>query len=117
MPFENKSEHRLRVATEKKCSVLVVDDDPNVLIAVSRLLSDDAQVTSAASAERALELLKVQSFHVVISDFSMPGMDGHTLLARIAQMPEYVSCLLITGSDQYKPLGGAARHYVLFKPF
>ena len=102
---------------ETRYSVLVVDDDANVRASVTSLLSDEVDVVAAASAERALELLVDRRFHVVISDFAMPGMDGNALLARIVKMPEYVSCLLITGSDHYKPLVGEARHYVLFKPF
>lgn len=106
-----------RANEQMKYSVLIVDDDPNVLVSVESVLSDEVDVVAAASAERALELLKTRSFHVVISDFAMPGMDGNTLLTQIARTPEYVSCLLITGSDRYQPLAGGARHYVLFKPF
>jgi DNA-binding NtrC family response regulator len=106
-----------RVNEQKKYSALIVDDDTNVLVSVESVLSDEVEVVAAASAERALELLKTRSFHVVISDFAMPGMDGSTLLTQIARLPEYVSCLLITGSDHYQPLAGGARHYVLFKPF
>jgi DNA-binding NtrC family response regulator len=106
-----------RTTEQRKYSVLIVDDDPNVLISLESVLSDEVEVVAAASAERALELLKARTFHVVIADFAMPGMDGNTLLTRIARMPEYVSCLLITGSDRYQPLAGGARHYVLFKPF
>ncbi len=106
-----------RTNEEKRYSVLVVDDDASVRASVTSLLSDEADVVTAASAERALELLRYRCFHVVVSDFAMPGMDGSTLLAQIETMPEYVSCLLITGSDSYKQLAGKARHYVLFKPF
>lgn len=106
-----------RASQEKRYSVLVVDDDASVLTSVASLLSDEVDVVTAASAEQAMELIKKHGFHVVISDFAMPGMDGNTLLARIAKMPDYVSCLLITGSDRYQPLVGEARHYVLFKPF
>jgi DNA-binding NtrC family response regulator len=106
-----------RAGEEKKYSVLVVDDDANVRTSIERLLSDEVDVVVAPSAERALELLGKRPFHVVISDFAMPGMDGNTLLARITKRPEYVSCLLITGSDRYQPLVGEQRHYVLFKPF
>jgi DNA-binding NtrC family response regulator len=117
MRSSSGSQQRASSAEPKKYSVLVVDDDPGVLTSITGLLSDDVEVASALSAERALELLKVRSFHVVISDFAMPGMDGTALLGRIAQMPEYVSCLLITGSDRYQVTAGPARHYVLFKPF
>jgi DNA-binding NtrC family response regulator len=106
-----------RAGEETKYSVLVVDDDENVRISIERLLSDEVDVVAAPSAERALELLGKRPFHVVISDFAMPGMDGNTLLARITKRPDYVSCLLITGSDRYQPLVGEQRHYVLFKPF
>ena len=102
---------------EKRYSVLVVDDDPNFLTSVTGLLSDDVEVFAVTSAERALELLKGRSFHVVISDFSMPGMNGSTLLSHIGRLPEYMSCLLVTGSDRYQPLSGETRHYVLLKPF
>jgi DNA-binding NtrC family response regulator len=117
MGFSAGNQQRSNLAGQKKYSVLVVDDDPNVLTSIIRLLSDDADVASAPSGERALEVLKGRSFHVVISDFSMAGMDGNALFGRIGAMPEYVSCLLLTGSDRYKPLAGEIRHYVLFKPF
>jgi DNA-binding NtrC family response regulator len=106
-----------RHAGEKRYSVLVVDDDANFLTSVTRLLADDVEVFSASSAERAMELLRDRTFHVVISDFAMPGMNGSTLLAHIGRLPDYMSCLLMTGSDRYEPLNGEARHYVLFKPF
>ena len=32
-------------------------------------------------------------------------------------MPEYISCLLITGSDRYEQPRDKERHYVLLKPF
>jgi DNA-binding NtrC family response regulator len=96
------------VTEEKRYSVLIVDDDANVLTSVTRLLSDEVDVVAVASAERALELLMDRSFHVVISDFAMPGMDGNTLLARIGRMPEYMSCLLVTGCDHYQPLGASS---------
>lgn len=112
-----ESASRLRAGAEQKYSVLVVDDDANFLTSVTLLLEGDVEVVSASSAERALGLLKGRTFHVVISDFAMPGMNGSELLAHIGRLPEYVSCLLMTGSDRYQPLGGEARHYVLFKPF
>lgn len=106
-----------RRASQAKYSVLIVDDDANVRTSVASLLSDEVDATMAASAQQALELLKDRSFHVVISDFAMPGMNGRALLAEIERMREYVSCLLITGSDRYQPFAGQTRHYVLFKPF
>ena len=96
--------------------VLVVDDDPWMLNSLSSVLGDDVQVVTAISPFRALEYLKARSFHVVCSDFKMPGMNGLELLQKVSQLPIYVSCLLFTGSDEYRS-GEGNRHYVLLKPF
>src|SRR5688500_17070416 len=92
--------------------VLVVDDDPGMLSSLSSVLGDDVRVVTASSPFRALEYLKVRSFHVVCSDFKMPGMNGLELLQKVSQLPQYVSCLLFTGSDEYRS-GDGHRHYVL----
>jgi len=96
--------------------VLVVDDDPGMLSSLSSVLCDDVHVVTASSPYRALEFLQSRSFHVVCSDFKMPGMNGIELLQKVSQLPEYVSCLLFTGSDEYRS-GENNRHYVLLKPF
>ena len=64
--------------------VLVVDDEPLVGRAVSRILSPPHQVTVASSAGEALTLLEAGPFDVVLCDLMMPGMTGMDLHARLA---------------------------------
>jgi CheY-like chemotaxis protein len=104
-------------AHPEKYRVLVVDDEPTVLSSLHALLCHDVALTTCASAERALELLKSTSFHVVISDFALPGMNGNDLFRRVRALPEFISCLLITGSDCYEQPRDKEPHYVLLKPF
>jgi len=101
----------------ERYSVLVVDDDASFLTSIQRVLSDEVEVTTATSADEALELVKDHRFHVVLSDLAMPGMDGKALLRRIGQMPYPVSCLLLTGSDEFDRSKDGEHQYVLLKPF
>ena len=101
----------------EKYGVLVVDDEPAVLLTMERLLSDDVVLTTCDTAERAIELLQTTAFHVVVSDFNLPGLNGNQLFERVREQPEYTSRLLITGSDDYEQPTGGERHYVLLKPF
>src|SRR6267378_7653818 len=68
-----------RVATAEKARVLVVDDEPAVLLSLQSVLADDFDLMTCDSAESALELLKERGFHVVVSDLMLPGMSGHDL--------------------------------------
>ena len=96
--------------------VLVVDDDLAMLSSIEGVLSDEFDVVTCSTPQRAIELMQSRAFHVVCSDFKMPGMDGLELLRRVSAMADHVSCLLLTGSPEYR-WGENDRHYVLLKPF
>jgi diguanylate cyclase (GGDEF)-like protein/PAS domain S-box-containing protein len=64
--------------------VLVVDDEPQVLVALQDLLEDEFQVTATDKPERALRIVEEdQDLAVVISDQRMPGMSGTELLSKV----------------------------------
>ena len=61
--------------------VLVVDDEPDTLDLLRRVLGDSqAQVAAAPSVEAALAALGAFAPHVLVSDVSMPGRDGYELI-------------------------------------
>lgn len=79
--------------------ILLVDDDPDVLTLTSRALAPDGyQVLTAERGEAALALLRTNRVNVVVSDFSMPGMNGAQLLAQVAAL--YPATLRIVVSGQ-----------------
>ena len=65
-------------------TILVVDDEPQVLVALEDLLSDEFLVLKSESAERALHLVEQEpNIAVVISDQRMPNMHGDELFKRL----------------------------------
>ena len=81
-------------------NVLVVDDARDMLLILRRILTLlGHHVQLASDGQEAWELLQQQAFHVVISDWLMPVMDGPTLCRKIraASFPHYVYIILLTG--------------------
>lgn len=80
-----------------KPSILVVDDEPQVLVALEDMLSDHFTVYTANSPEKALELAGTQrEIAVVISDQRMPRMTGDQLFQRLSQDSQ-AQRILVTG--------------------
>ena len=78
--------------------ILLVDDEANVLSALTRALFDEPyHVTCAASGEEALELIATTPFKVVITDERMIGMQGSELLAILKEQHPHTLRMLLTG--------------------
>ncbi|MBI5741102.1 MAG: response regulator [Nitrospirae bacterium] len=77
-------------------SILIVDDDPDVISAIRRSLLDEPYVIfTANSGAAAIEVLKEHRIKLIISDEKMPGMTGTELLATAKNMlPETVRIML-----------------------
>ena len=81
-----------------KDRVLLVDDEPNMLAASSRVLRNDFNVRTANSGAAALDTLRRDGpFAVIVSDLRMPGMDGVTMLRRARTAAPDAVRILLTG--------------------
>jgi signal transduction histidine kinase/CheY-like chemotaxis protein len=81
-------------------AVLVVDDSEDTLAMLEQLLEiSGANVTTATNGSDALQMVSQQEFDIILSDISMPEMDGFELLQRLRQIPgrEDVPVIAITG--------------------
>ena len=68
--------------------VLVVDDAPYVLQAVTAILEEDgATVTAVGTAEEALAALQGERPDVLLSDLAMPGRGGYWLIGQVRALP------------------------------
>jgi two-component system response regulator (stage 0 sporulation protein F) len=101
--------------------ILVVDDDFTVRDIVSKMLCRlGFQVSSADSAESGLALFIKNKFDLVITDFSMSGMDGIHLAYYIKEKSPATQVVLMTGDDKeviLSKIKGTAVAKALFKPF
>lgn len=80
--------------------VLLVEDDPGIMRAYSRwLVRAGLEVATAETGAEAIKKLKSDpGFHVVVSDISMPEMDGMRLLRAVRQHDLDVPVVLMTGN-------------------
>jgi len=81
--------------------VLVVDDNPEDVAIVRRLLAQyqrrEFQVLSAHSASQGMERLGTEGADLVLLDYSMPGEDGVSFLRRLALTVDHPPVILLTG--------------------
>lgn len=103
--------------------VLIVDDEPNIVLAVEFLLQQAGYQTSKAyDGHQALSLAESFRPDMVILDVMMPGLNGFEVGQKIRQMPEleYTKIIFLTakGTERDKQTGYAsgAEAYVI-KPF
>jgi cyclic di-GMP phosphodiesterase len=79
--------------------ILIIDDDPAGLLALSEALHRriaDTLVETALDVHAALDQLGQKEFHVVISDIRMVGLDGLALLNQVRERWPEVSVILMT---------------------
>jgi CheY-like chemotaxis protein len=98
-------------------TVLIVDDDPNILRLVEKMLKPrGVLVLVAPRPSEALRICETQKVDVLISDFAMPEMDGAKLADRVLKLRPETSVLLISGRySGDEPTSGRLRY--LSKPF
>jgi two-component system, NtrC family, response regulator GlrR len=102
-------------------TILVVDDDADILkLLMLRLSASGYLVSAAQSAHEALALFKSKSFALVISDLRMPEMDGFGLFDAIHQLDPSVPFILLTAHGSIPEAVHATQQGVfsfLTKPF
>jgi len=82
----------------RKAHLLLVDDDPNTLASLSRAFRlAGHEATVCDNAGRALELLRTDSFDLILSDVVMPGKSGLELLEDLKRAGVKTPIVLISG--------------------
>jgi DNA-binding response OmpR family regulator len=79
--------------------VLIVDDEKDFLdIIAERIVARGIDVSTASSAEDALNMVEAESYDVVIMDFMMPALDGFKALKLMKTKQPEVQIILLTGN-------------------
>ncbi|HJZ97094.1 MAG TPA: sigma-54 dependent transcriptional regulator, partial [Candidatus Solibacter sp.] len=78
--------------------LLIVDDDQNTLASLSRAFRMEGhEATVCDNASRALDLIKSQTFDIMLSDVVMPGKDGLALLEDVRNLGVTLPVVMISG--------------------
>ncbi len=100
--------------------ILVVDDEENTRIGLSKLLSQEGfEVESAANGNDALDLLAQHKINLVISDINMPDMNGLAFLRELSRKFPSTSVIMITaygGVESYLEAMNLGAYEYLHKP-
>ncbi len=103
---EAKMEKKGNAIHDSHTPVLFVDDEPTAHKVAKKYL-EGWNVKYAFSAEDALETIDKEDIQVVITDISMPGMDGIELLRRIKKRHGAVQVIMATASEELADLTDA----------
>jgi FixJ family two-component response regulator len=108
-------EHLLRLHKPPR-TLLLVDDEPNILAALKRLVRRDGyQVFSASGGKEGLELLAQHKIDVIVSDQRMPGMTGVEFLRTVkTQYPDTVR-IVLSGFTELQSVTDAVNEGAIYK--
>lgn len=82
-----------------KGTLLIVDDEPELVQNLKNLFSEDFQVFTAGDGKQGLEILNQRNIDCVICDFSMPVMDGLQLISKTRMFGNHVPFIFYTAYD------------------
>lgn len=100
----------------KKYSILLVDDEPNILSALRRVFRrENYLIATAMSGQEALQLLKESDYQLIISDFKMPQMNGAELLRRVKDLHPNTLRIMLTGHADTDAVMGAINEGAVYK--
>jgi EAL domain-containing protein (putative c-di-GMP-specific phosphodiesterase class I) len=101
----------ITVASRSRGRVLLADDEPEPLRATSRVLRTlGYDVDTVESGDAAANAIQKHSYDAILSDISMPGMDGIQLLRFVHERDEDVPVILITGAPAVETAVQALEH-------
>ena len=85
-----------------KPTLLIVDDEKTTREGLRAALEERYDVYIAEDAKAAMNLLELENFDVMLTDFRLPNEDGMNLIARAKSLPKPPVCILMTayGSEE-----------------
>lgn len=106
---------------DTKRKILFVDDQPNILAGMQRMLrkmSKEWDMAFCGSGKEALEILEKDQYDLIISDMMMPEMNGAQLLSEVSELyPSMVRFILSGHSDRELVLQSVGKaHQYIAKP-
>ena len=98
-------------------SLLIVDDEENVLHGLRRILSklDKWQLVTVADPLEALDIVRSAHFDLIMSDYRMPGMNGVELLMHTKRFHPDAMRLILSGATDFSGLVNAVNKAEIYR--
>ena len=122
LPVETTPKETTEEEEDTRPTLLIVDDDTEVVNYMRMLFSKDYRLITCLDADTALDEMRAEEPNLVLSDVAMPGKDGYELCQEIKQdiqlchIPVILVTAKITADNQVEGLNVGADAYVT-KPF
>jgi CheY-like chemotaxis protein len=113
---EQSRQPALRPAEQRKGTLLLLDDEPNVLSSLMRLLRRDGyQILAAHNAQEAFSMLATHEVQVVVSDQRMPDMNGTEFLSRVRKLYPGTVRIILSGYAELESVLGAINRGEIYR--
>jgi len=97
-------------------SILVVDDEPQILSALKRALRNQSySVLFANDGDEALEILKQHEVALILSDYMMPGISGTELLTQAEKIQPHTIRIILSGHSDFQTVMQSIKEGVVHK--
>ena len=97
-PATSNSAAPPRSPASSRPRVLVVDDEPSIRDLLSKMLTlADYSVDVAPDGQAALQQMRLNGYHLLITDLKMPGMDGISVINEARRLDADLPVIIITG--------------------
>lgn len=107
--------------SQARTRILIVDDaGPVVVLCVNVLQALGYAVKGANRGEAAMEMIRKESFDLMVLDYKMPGMSGFEVFQQAHQQHPKMAVVLVTGHGTPDIVNEATRlgfNAILLKPF
>jgi DNA-binding NtrC family response regulator len=105
----------------KKGSILIIDDEPDILVVLEEFLSKEwFKVLTAKSGKDAIAKLSLNEIDLVLLDMAMPDMNGIEILKELKKIKPNIAVIMITAYRDAEKVVEAFRLGAcdcIFKPF
>ncbi|WP_051293527.1 EAL domain-containing protein [Pseudoduganella violaceinigra] len=113
---EQSRQPALRPAESKQGTLLLLDDEPNVLSSLVRLLRRDGyEILQAHNAQEAFSMLATHEVQVVVSDQRMPDMNGTEFLSRVRKLYPSTVRIILSGYAELESVLGAINRGEIYR--
>ncbi len=109
----------VRISTnQKNGSILIIDDEPNILKGIRRQLHKRFDLVLAEGGDQGIALLRERGpFAVVVCDMNMPGRNGIDVLAEVGKLSPDTVRIMLTGQADLTTAMDAVNHGNIFRFF